>query len=355
MPQNKELIKLVSLLLDDMITDSQQIRLQEMLTSSRENRVAFLELTQLESLLHWEKSNDMLDQMPDKVSPTLIRFPLLAWATSLAAVIVALMGALWLFNESSIFQLQFSQEKNLAVALSPQSSDRILQVTPPNSLSSDALQNFQLLDPYKLSSTAALNGLRALSKKKYDLKLGVVEHFGLIDRWNRIPKISTPAQSGILPADGNDMIALQELFIDVEASVGRSIETVQVLDVRTALKKAESVPAQITASAKFNQSFGESQEGAEFGLSMQGFCAHGEDFVATTDVVYVNTTGDLDVRTWDTLSSEIELSEGTEFVVISLITSKQGPDALLANTCRYFSDDLQVTLLLDKKSAVGPI
>ena len=69
---------------------------------------------------------------------------------------------------------------------------------------------------------------------------------------------------------------------------------------------------------------------------MQGFCAHGEDFVATTDVVYVNTTGDLDVRTWDTLSSEIELSESTEFVVISLITSKQGPDALLANTCRYF-------------------
>ena len=59
MPQNKELIKLVSLLLDDMITDSQQIRLQEMLTSSRESG-RILELTQLESLLHWEKSNDML-------------------------------------------------------------------------------------------------------------------------------------------------------------------------------------------------------------------------------------------------------------------------------------------------------
>jgi len=355
MPHNKELTKLVSLLLDDMITDTQQIRLQKMLTSSRENRVAFLELTQLESLLHWEKGNDMLDQVPNEVSPALIRFPLFAWASSLAAALVALMGALWLFNESATFPLQPSKEKHLAVVSSPQSHDRTPQVTRPNFLSQDALQHFHFLDPYKLSSTAALNGLRALSGKKHDIELGVVEHLGLIDRWNRIPKISTPAQRGILPAEGNDMIALQELFIDVDASVGRSIETVQVLDVRTALKKSENIQAQITASAKFNQSFGESQEGAEFGLSMQGFRTHGEDFVATTDVVYVNTIGDLDVRTWDTLSSEIDLSEGTEFVVISLITSKQGPDALLANTCGYFSDDLEVTLLIDKKSALGPI
>lgn len=355
MPPNKELTELVSLLLDDMITDSQQIRLQEMLTSSRENRVTFLELTQLESLLHWEKSNDLQDQMPSEVSPAPIRFPLFAWAGSLAAALVALMGALWLFNESSTFPLQLSQDKSLVVVSSPQSHDRTPQVARPNSLSLDALQDFHLLDPFKRSSTAALNGLRALTGKKHDFELGVVEHLGLIDRWNRIPKISTPAQRGILPAEGNDMIALQELFIDVDASVGRSIETVQVLDVRTALKKSENIQAQITASAKFNQSFGESQEGAEFGLSMQGFRTHGEDFVATTDVVYVNTIGDLDVRTWDTLSSEIDLSEGTEFVVISLITSKQGPDALLANSCGYFSDDLEVTLLLDKKSALGPI
>ena len=355
MSPNKELIKLVSLLLDDMITDAQQIRLQEMLTSSRENRVAFLELTQLESLLHWEKSNETLDQMPSEVSSTLIRFPVFAWASSLAAALVALMGALWLFNESSTARLPFDQGKNLVAVSSLQSQDRISQVISSNAIKQDALQNFQLLDPYELSSTTTLNGLRALTGKKHDLKLGVVEHFGLIDRWNRIPKMSTPAQNGILPAEGNDMIALQELFIDVDASTGRSIETVQVLDVRTALKKRESAQAQITASAKFNQSFGESQEGAEFGLSMQGFREQGEDFIATTEVVYVNTIGDLDVRTWDTLSSEIELSEGTEFVVISLITSKQGPDALLANTCRYFSDDLEVTLLLDKQSALGPI
>ncbi len=355
MSPNKELIKLVSLLLDDMITDAQQIRLQEMLTSSRENRVAFLELTQLESLLHWEKSNDMRDQMPSEVSYTLIRFPVFAWASSLAAALVALMGALWLFNESSTSLSPFDQGKNLVAVSSPQSQDRISQVTSSSALKQDALQKFQLLDPYELSSTTALNGLRALTGKKNDFKLGVVEHLGLIDRWNRIPKMSTPAQNGILPAEGNDMIALQELFIDVDASVGRSIETVQVLDVRTALKKSDSVQAQITASAKFNQSFGESQEGAEFGLSMQGFREQGAEFIATTEVVYVNTIGDLDVRTWDTLSSEIELSEGTEFVVISLITSKQGPDALLANTCRYFSDDLEGTLLLDKPSVPGPI
>jgi hypothetical protein len=355
MSPNKELIKLVSLLMDDIITDAQQIRLQEMLTSSRENRVAFLELTQLESLLHWEKSNETLDQMASEVSSTLIRFPMFAWASSLAASLVALMGALWLFKESFISRYSFDQGKNLVAVSSPQSQDQISHVTSSNALKQDALQNFQLLDPYELSSTTTLNGLRALTGKKHDFKLGVVEHFGLIDRWNRIPKMSTPAQSGILPAEGNDMIALQELFIDVDASTGRSIETVQVLDVRTALKKREHAQAQITASAKFNQSFGESQEGAEFGLSMQGFREQGEDFIATTEVVYVNTIGDLDVRTWDTLSSEIELSEGTEFVVISLITSKQGPDALLANTCRYFSDDLEVTLLLNKQSALGPI
>ena len=44
------------------------------------------------------------------------------------------------------------------------------------------------------------------------------------------------------------MIALQELFIDVDASVGRSIETVQVLDVRTALKKSENTEVSTTAS-----------------------------------------------------------------------------------------------------------
>ncbi len=361
MPQisdKKELQKLVSLLLDEMISDDQQIRLQQLLSASKHNRQLYLELTQLESLLHWEKGSADFNYISDEESSNIISFSVFAWFGTLAAAFVALFGAMWLFTEGPLNNWNSGtnlSSNQFAVNQSPPGTRQALDNLTHNLLESKDTNEFNLLDPYKISATTALNGLSMLANNHRESELGMLEHHGSLSRWNRIPNISTAAENGVLPYDGSDMIALQELYIDVDAQVARSIDTVQIVDVRTALHESKNDHAALSASAKFNQSFGESQEGAEFGISLQGFRSDGEEFIATTDLVYANSYGDLDVRTWNTLDSQIALSQDTEFVVVSLITSKQGPDALLANTCRYYSDDFQVRLLFNGQTALGPI
>ena len=66
-------------------------------------------------------------------------------------------------------------------------------------------------------------------------------------------------------------MGFEKMAVGVESQTAEIEETVQVLDVRQAIKKSTNEKAKIYAAVKFNQSFGDSQEGAEFGITLQAF------------------------------------------------------------------------------------
>ena len=177
----------------------------------------------------------------------------------------------------------------------------------------------------------------------------------LLRRWNRVHALLTPAENGILPASGSTMIGFEKMMVDVETQKAEIEETIQVLDVREAIKSAEGDNARIYAAVKFNQSFGETQEGAEFGITLQAFKkdtdSSSHELVRTDE----SLSSDRDPNTWNLISSEMIIPNDAQFVVVSLTARKFGPDAILANTSSYYADDLELFLSFDNKTTIGPI
>ena len=146
------------------------------------------------------------------------------------------------------------------------------------------------------------------------------------------------------------------MTVDVESQTAESSEMVQVVDVRKVLRLNPGEKASVSASVKFNQSFGDTQEGAEFGLTLHAF-GSAEPGEAKKPLLRVEKSlmGDRDPRSWSQFTSEFDLPNGAEFVVVSLSAKKMGPDSLLANTSNYYCDDVVFSLTLGEKTTFGPI
>ncbi|MBT7743260.1 MAG: hypothetical protein HN727_15760, partial [Opitutae bacterium] len=56
---------------------------------------------------------------------------------------------------------------------------------------------------------------------------------------------------------------------------------------------------------------------------------------------------DLNPKTWERVESEIELPEGTDFVVVSLSAQKEGSQALLPNLSGHYADGLEIAMAVD--------
>ena len=136
-----------------------------------------------------------------------------------------------------------------------------------------------------------------------------------------------PSEKGVLPSSGTSMIGFEKMTIDVEAQHAQTEETVQVLDVREAMKEVGSDKARIFASVKFNQSFGNSHEGAEFGLVLQAYKKEQKNEEVELVRLEKKLASDRDPNTWSGLSSELEIPVDAEYLVVSLSARKQGPDA----------------------------
>ena len=80
-----------------------------------------------------------------------------------------------------------------------------------------------------------------LSLKTDSPHSGVTEYFGSLRRWNRVHALLTPAESGILPASGSTMIGFEKMMVDVETQKAEIEETIQVLDVREAIKRQKGI------------------------------------------------------------------------------------------------------------------
>ena len=116
----------------------------------------------------------------------------------------------------------------------------------------------------------------------------------------------------------------EKMLVDVESQKAEIEETIQVLDVREAIKGVSGDSARIFAAVKFNQSFGESQEGAEFGITLQAFKKDADSSSHELVRSDEKLSSDRDPSTWDQVSSEMIIPTDAQFVVVSLTARKFG-------------------------------
>jgi hypothetical protein len=354
----EELLRLSSKLLDGVISDEEHMRLNDLLTNSRRNRQFYLEVVRMESLLHWEPSCMDLPEA-EEIPPNLIPFPLFTWVGTIAATIVAMVGVWWAFlpnldNKSQVaeskalpFSTQFGEPVGFANASESPSPSPV--VSPIKT------KVFNGLNVRQSVQEQVQKAIEVLRSDDRSAEGGVFEFHGLVKRWNRTPIFSIPSEKGVLPSSGSVMFGFDKMLINVESQIAHVEETVQVLDVREALKNTNGVKARIFAAVKVNQSFGETQEGAEFGLTFQAFKDEGGSSNQALARVEKNLPSDRDPSTWNEISSEFEIPADAEYIAVSLSVKKYGPDSLLANTSNYYSDDLELSLLLGDQSIIGPI
>lgn len=354
---NDEFERLISSLLDGGISESDHKRLSSLLENSPEKRRLYLEYIRMESLLHWESNEFEPVVTSEEKSHDIILFRWPLWIGSIAAVFIA-MFAVWWTGKSAHFGNPLLTDSHSSSTLS---SAKIEDVRPSNhshltNLGDNLLHKSKSLQSTDfISKQRALQAIEILHNNGKVMHGGIIEYAGSIKRVNRLHHLLTPAENGILPASGSSMIGFDKMSIRVENQSAQTSEMIQVLDIRDAFKGTFTGPAKIFAAVKFNQSYGNSQEGAEFGITLQAF--KNEQSVAPKELSRADQklTADRDPSTWNELSSELEIPKDTEFLVVSLSARKHGPDSLLANSSSYYADDLQLFLSFGEQSLIGPI
>ena len=343
-----EIFLLASKVLDEIITREEFARLEFLLNASSNNRKAYLEFIQLESLIHWEQEADpeQIEQNRNKIIP----FPFMPWVASMAAVFVALFAGWWNFSHPSHtpFSSELVAHVSLASKEKPLASGRILNkgLVTPDSIPTRSfdLLSTNTIDEDSLYMDRVISGIEMLKSRQVASEYGQIEKVGPLHRLSRMAHLSTPTEHGVLPASGMEMMAMSPLSVDVEAQTASSAEMIQILDLRDMATNMATGEVYLNVEAQFNQSFNASQEGAEFALTFHAL--KGEGRGEEDGLGYWESTlqCDIDPKTWEPLISGVSLPRGTEFVVVSVNIRKSGPDALLANSSRYYSDDIAVSL-----------
>lgn len=343
-----EIFLLASKVLDEIITKEEFTRLEFLLNASSNNRKAYLEFIQLESLIHWEQeaNPEQIEQNNNKVIP----FPFLPWVASMAAVFVALFAGWWNFSHRSHspFSSELVAHSSLTSEEKPLASGSISHKGPAT-YDSALIRSFDLLstntsEKAPLYMDRVISGIEMLKSREVASEYGHIEKVGPLHRLSRMAHLSTPTEHGVLPASGMEMVAMSPLSVDVEAQTASTAEMIQILDLRDMSTNMATGEVYLNVEAQFNQSFSTSQEGAEFALTFHALKGEGRGEEGGLGYWESTLRCDIDPKTWEPLISGVSLPRGTEFVVISVNIRKSGPDALLANSSRYYSDDIAVSL-----------
>ena len=147
------------------------------------------------------------------------------------------------------------------------------------------------------------------------------------------------------------MMDLSNMAIDVDSQTASVHETLQVLDVR---KLPSGSNAKVDAQIYLNSALSQSDP-TEFELSvhaLQGEQAADKNTVAVSSV---SITADTDQNSWEKLGSNLDLPEGTDFLVVAISARRQGPQSLLPNSAASYADSLRVNLTFDSGKTIGPL
>lgn len=353
----KEVEILTIRVLDGLHEQKDMDRLSVLLSSSAVARSRYAELVIQDSLLHWETS-DVLEFEPSESKTVL--FPKVPMVASFAAAILAIFGV-WHWKKST-----------------PSAAREVVADTPATLSGKSAVnpENFQIPEQ-PLTSVASLStkvglevggdgpfirsidarsearlGIAILEENKRFGEGGIVEIRDDVVVWNREEHLSVPAEQGILPLEGDRMIKLSKLGIDVPAQSAEISDTVRVLDLRGVIADQGVSTVRLNTSVFFNQSLGIVREATEFSLTVHAIKSENGQPNRSIGHQETSLTGDLNPITWEELNSEYEIPQGTDFLIVALNARREGTNALIPDMAGLYADQLNLGLVLNEQKSI---
>jgi len=181
---------------------------------------------------------------------------------------------------------------------------------------------------------------------------GLVQFHDDIVAWNREEHLSVPTEQGILPLEGDRMIKLAKLSIDVRTQTAESSEAVRILDLREMTRGKEDMSVWLNTSVYFNQGVGIAHGTTEFSLTLHAIQASDGEPNRSIGHKESRLSSDLNPATWEELNSEFEIPKGTDYLVVALNARKEGSQALLPDFGGHYADQLSLNLVLGDQTSI---
>jgi hypothetical protein len=356
----KEVELLTVRVLDGLHEQKDMDRLSVLLGSCSAARTRYAELVVQDSLLHWETS-EVLEFEPSETKTVL--FPKLPLVASFAATILAVFGV-WHWNRTvppSVEGLALGPSAIPSGNAIASSTAPVASSTPESQLSSSSYSSSEVgLEiggdgPFIRSIDArgeARKGIMILGENKRFGEGGIVEIREDLVAWNREEHLSVPAEQGILPLEGDRMIKLSKLGIDVRTQSAEVSDTVRVLDLREIIRNQEASTVRLNTSVFFNQSLGLVREPTEFSLTVHAIKSENGEPHRSIGHQETSLNSDINPITWEELNSEFEIPKGTDFLVVALNARREGTNALIPDLGGLYADQLHLGLVVNDQEAI---
>ncbi|MFP6887847.1 MAG: hypothetical protein VB997_09805, partial [Opitutales bacterium] len=181
---------------------------------------------------------------------------------------------------------------------------------------------------------------------------GYVEVTEKVTAWRVEDDLRVGTEFGVQPFEGMDMLRFSRMEVDVFKQQAEVSELVRVLDVRTLGKEISDNKTVVKSAVRFNQGVGIADAGTAFALSLHAIDRDGRVNIAVgREETRVMSDGN--PATWERVESEMELPEGTDFVIVALSAHKEGPQALLPDLSGHYADGLEIAMAVEGRTVYG--
>jgi len=369
----QDLDRLIIQLFDESLPPADIEILEKLIRENPLARKRYTDLVTLESMLHWEFAGVESDVNTLRVTPLIDFSSWLRPAIALAACFIAALIGWWVIDQD-VPVVDAEHE----IVSRPLSNDGVITRTNKSSeerqpdLNMDALvvakehntivfgseTSKMLVSSIKPSSTVSLarQDREALLDAAYGLEIlesgqgfgegGYVEVKENVSAWRTEDALRVGEEFGVQPFQGGNMLRFSRMEVDVFSKRAEASELVSVLDVRSFGANLANGKAVVKSSVCFNQGVGIADGSTAFALSLHTINREGQVSLATRREE-ASLNSDLNPKTWERVESEIELPEGTDFVVVSLSAQKEGSQALLPNLSGHYADGLEIAMAVD--------
>jgi hypothetical protein len=369
----QDLDRMVSHLFDESLSPADKEILENVIRENPEARRRYADLVTLESMLHWEFAG--VESDVNTLRDT-IMVDFSAWlrpAMALAACFVATLIGWWVIDtgapvvdtEHEIASLPLSHSSVITETnKSPEGRQSSLDMgnlvvtNEPNTIVFGSESSKVLISSIKPSSTVNLarQDREALLDAAYGLEIlesgqgfgegGYVEVKENVSAWRTEDALMVGEEFGVQPYQGGNMLRFSRMEVDVFGKKAEVSELVSVLDVRSLRANLLNGKAVVKSSVCFNQGVGIADGSTSFALGLHAINREGRVSVAIAKKE-TSVTSDVNPETWERVESEIELPEGTHFVVVSLSAQKEGSQALLPDLSGHYADGLEIAMVVD--------
>ncbi|MBT6851210.1 MAG: hypothetical protein HOA16_08450 [Opitutae bacterium] len=369
----QDLDRLIIQLFDESLSPADKEILEKVIRDNPAARKRYTDLVALESMLHWEFAGVESDVNTLRVTPLIDFSSWLRPAIALAACFIAALIGWWVIDqgvpvvdaEHKIASRPLSNDgailgtnKSSQERHSDLNMDGLVVAKEPNTIVFGSETSKMLASDIQPSSTVSLarQDREALLDAAYGLEIlesgqgfgegGYVEVKENVSAWRTEDALRVGEEFGVQPFQGGNMLRFSRMEVDVFSKRAEASELVSVLDVRSFGAYLANGKAVVKSSVCFNQGVGIADGSTAFALSLHTINREGQVSLATRREE-ASLKSDLNPKTWERVESEIELPEGTDFVVVSLSAQKEGAQALLPNLSGHYADGLEIAMAVD--------